>query len=86
MDQDIRYHSHYGLTLNPFQSDSDPRFIWLGEKRLENLAYLKFGVEKNKCSLLLTGDQGIGKSILVDCLTRIIDLELTGLVIGSLLI
>ena len=75
MDQDIRYHSHYGLTLNPFQSDSDPRFIWLGEKRLENLAYLKFGVEQNKGILLLTGDQGIGKSILVDCLTRIIDLE-----------
>ncbi len=62
------YRSYYKLTSKPFQISSDPKFLWLGEKHKEALAFLEYGILDNKGFLLLTGDVGTGKSTLINAL------------------
>ncbi|MGD8469948.1 MAG: OmpA family protein [Desulfobacteraceae bacterium] len=47
--------------------------MWLGEKHKEALATLKYGIMENKGFLLLTGDVGTGKTVLIHGLIKIID-------------
>ena len=67
------YLSHYGLNKKPFDISPDPRFLWLGEKHREALAYLKYGLLENKGFLMITGDVGTGKTALIKRLTHLID-------------
>jgi general secretion pathway protein A len=59
------YLSHYNLDQKPFEITTDPAFIWLGEKHTEALATLEYGIQENKGFLLLTGDVGTGKTLLI---------------------
>ena len=59
------YLNHYNLREKPFDMSPGPRFLWLGEKHLEALATLKYGISENKGFLLLTGDVGVGKTALI---------------------
>ena len=67
------YQSFYNLKIKPFQITTDPKFLWLGEKHKEALATLKYGILENKGFLLLTGDVGTGKTVLIHGLIKIID-------------
>ena len=69
------YQSFYNLKIKPFQITTDPKFLWLGEKHKEALATLKYGILENKGFLLLTGDVGTGKTVLIHGLTKIIDVS-----------
>lgn len=62
------YLAHFKLHDKPFQLNTDPRFLWLGQDHKEALATLRFGVLENKGLLLLTGDIGTGKTTLVSAL------------------
>ena len=62
------YHQHYGLTRSPFNIEPDPDFLWLGEKHKEGLSVLRYGILENKGFLLLTGDVGTGKTVLIKSL------------------
>ena len=62
------YLSHYNLEVKPFQLNTDPKFLWLGEKHKEALATLKYGVVDQKGFLLVTGDVGTGKTTLINAL------------------
>lgn len=62
------YLEHYGLTEKPFQNNTDPKFLWLGETHKEALAVLKHGISEDKGFLLLTGDVGTGKTTLINAL------------------
>lgn len=64
------FEEFYHLTQNPFQINTDPRFLWLGEKHKEALAILQYGVLGNKSFLLLTGDVGTGKTTLINALLK----------------
>jgi general secretion pathway protein A len=59
------YLQHYSLKEKPFEMSPGPRFLWLGEKHLEALATLKYGISEGKGFLLLTGDVGVGKTALI---------------------
>ncbi len=59
------YHRHFGLNRSPFSIDPDPAFLWLGEKHQEGLSVLRYGILENKGFLLLTGDAGTGKTVLI---------------------
>jgi type II secretory pathway predicted ATPase ExeA/outer membrane protein OmpA-like peptidoglycan-associated protein len=72
MDEDLLYSNHFGLIAKPFQDICDRRFIWLGDRQLENLAHLKLGIEEKKGILILLGDEGSGRSVLLERLLRII--------------
>lgn len=67
------YLNHYNLKEKPFELGPGPRFLWLGEKHLEALATLKYGITQNKGFLLLTGDIGMGKTALIHRLLKEID-------------
>ncbi|MDH3723716.1 MAG: type II secretory pathway protein, partial [Desulfobacteraceae bacterium] len=60
------YLDHYNLNLKPFEMSPDPRFLWLGEKHKEALAALEYGILESKGFLLLTGDAGTGKTLLIN--------------------
>lgn len=62
------YLNHYNLKHKPFQISTNPGFLWLGEKHMEALATLRYGVMDNKGFLLLTGDVGTGKTTLINAL------------------
>jgi general secretion pathway protein A len=64
------YLSHFGLSAKPFQISPDPRFLWLGEKHKEALAFLKYGILNNQGFLLLTGDVGTGKTTIINALLQ----------------
>lgn len=62
------YLSHFFLNLKPFQITTDQRFLYLSDKHKEALAILNYGIEDNRGVLVLTGDVGTGKTILVHAL------------------
>ncbi len=74
-DDKSMYQSFYNLKIKPFQITTDPKFLWLGEKHKEALATLKYGILENKGFLLLTGDVGTGKTVLIHGLMKLIDVS-----------
>ena len=62
------YLSYYNLKAKPFQMNTDPAFLWLGEKHREALDVLKYAILENKGVLALTGDVGTGKTTLINAL------------------
>jgi general secretion pathway protein A len=60
------YYSYYGLTENPFKIAPDHRFLYLSETHREALAALVYGLEEGHSFLLLTGEVGTGKTIVLD--------------------
>ena len=71
------YLSHYGLELKPFDINPDPRFLWLSETHKEALAALKYGIQESKGFLLLTGEVGTGKTVLIKHLMDLANVEAT---------
>jgi general secretion pathway protein A len=64
------YRQYYNMRLSPFSIEPDPDFLWLGEKHLEGLATLHYAILENKGFLLLTGDVGTGKTVLLHHLKK----------------
>lgn len=75
------YLTHYGLKRKPFNISPDPLFLWLGKRHQEALATLRYGIIDNKGFLLLTGDIGTGKTVLLNHLIKLIDTDVTVAVI-----
>jgi len=68
------YLDYYKLEAKPFQITTDPKFLWLGEKYKEALAALRYGVMDNSGFILLTGEVGTGKTILINRLVTMLDI------------
>jgi general secretion pathway protein A len=64
------YLNHYNLNLKPFEMSPDPQFLWMGEKHKEALASLEYGIMESKGFLLLTGDAGAGKTLIINALAK----------------
>jgi general secretion pathway protein A len=69
------YLTHYNLKEKPFNISPDSRFLWMSEKHKEALAALKYAVMENKGFLVLTGDVGTGKTLLINALIRISEVK-----------
>jgi general secretion pathway protein A len=69
------YLDFYKLKTKPFQITVDPKFLWLGEKHKEALATLRYGIVDNRGFLLLTGEVGTGKTILINRLVSTLNLD-----------
>lgn len=69
------YLEHYHLKLKPFQITADPKFLWMGEKHKEALATLRYGIQDNRGFLLLTGEVGTGKTVLINRLVTMLDID-----------
>src|ERR1700733_2544127 len=62
------YKKFYGLARNPFEVSPDPYFFCPTSRHTEALANLAYGVLRRKGFVVLTGEGGTGKTLLVRCL------------------
>ena len=62
------YKKFYGLTRNPFEISPDPFFFCATPHHNEALAILSYGVLRRKGFVVVTGEVGTGKTLLVRCL------------------
>ncbi len=69
------YRSHYGLAKNPFEMTPDPAFLHLGEAHREAFATLVYAVRARKGFVLLTGEVGTGKTMLLHSLLARMDAD-----------
>jgi general secretion pathway protein A len=69
------YLKYFQLNTKPFQITADPKFLWMGEKHKEALATLRYGILDNRGFLLLTGEVGTGKTILINRLTSMLEMD-----------
>ncbi|HKW88061.1 MAG TPA: AAA family ATPase [Candidatus Acidoferrales bacterium] len=62
------YRKFFGLTRNPFEISPDPYFFYPTPRHNEALANLNYGVQRRKGFVVVTGEVGTGKTLLVRCL------------------
>ena len=60
------YKKFFGLRVNPFTMNPDPRFLYMTNYTAEALASLAHGVYHRKGFVLLTGEVGTGKTTLIN--------------------
>jgi len=62
------YRSFFGLSRNPFEISPDPYFFYPTPRHNEALANLYYGIRKQKGFVVVTGEVGTGKTLLIRCL------------------
>jgi len=66
------YKRFYNLQRNPFEITPDPSFLFATQKHNEALAALYYGVKRRKGFVVMTGEVGTGKTLLVRCLLQVL--------------
>ncbi len=67
------YKSFYNLKRNPFEITPDPSFLFPTKRHNEALAALYYGVRRHKGFVVMTGEVGTGKTLLVRCLLQLLN-------------
>jgi general secretion pathway protein A len=67
------YAKFYGLSTPPFQLTPDARFFFESTVHRQAMAYLVYGLHHAEGFIIITGEVGAGKTILVDNLLSTID-------------
>ena len=62
------YEAFYKLTGKPFALTPDPRFFFNSRGHKRALAYLRYGIKQGEGFIIVTGDVGTGKTMLVSTL------------------
>lgn len=65
------YKAFFNLTRNPFELTPDPDFLFPTRRHNEALAALYYGVRRHKGFVVLTGEVGTGKTLLLRCLLQL---------------
>ena len=66
------YKAFYNLKRNPFELPPDPSFLFPTSRHNEALAALYYGVRRHKGFVVMTGEVGTGKTLLVRCLLQLL--------------
>jgi type II secretory pathway predicted ATPase ExeA len=66
------YKAFFNLKRNPFEITPDPAFLFSTRRHNEALAALYFGVRRHKGFVVMTGEVGTGKTLLVRCLLQLL--------------
>lgn len=67
------YNTFFGLTSNPFDLTPDPACFVSTGAHDEALATLYYGVRQHKGFIVVTGEVGTGKTLLLRCLLRLLE-------------
>jgi len=67
------YKKFFGLTKNPFEISPDPYFFYGSAQHNEALANIFYGIRAHKGFVVVTGEVGTGKTLLVRCLLDSLD-------------
>lgn len=62
------YESFYKLSARPFQLSPDPRFFYGSPGHKRAMSYLRYGLTQGEGFIVITGDIGTGKTMLVNTL------------------
>lgn len=66
------YKAFFNLKRNPFEITPDPSFLFPTRRHNEALAALYYGVNRRKGFVVLTGEVGTGKTLLLRCLLQLL--------------
>jgi len=66
------YRRFYNLQRNPFEITPDPSFLYPTQRHNEAFAALYYGVRRRKGFVVLTGEVGTGKTLLVRSLLQVL--------------
>jgi general secretion pathway protein A len=69
------YKGFFNLAHNPFELTPDPAFLFPTKRHNEALAALYYGVRRHKGFVVLTGEVGTGKTLLLRCLLQLFKLS-----------
>jgi general secretion pathway protein A len=67
------YKGFYNLKRNPFEITPDPSFLFPTRRHNEALAALYYGVRRHRGFVVMTGEVGTGKTLLVRCLLQLLN-------------
>jgi general secretion pathway protein A len=67
------YRKFYGLTRNPFEISPDPYFFYPTIRHNQALAAVTYGVHRRKGIVVVTGEVGTGKTLLVRFLLDVLN-------------
>ena len=67
------YEEFYGLTGKPFLLNPDPKFFFQSTGHKRAMAYMRYGLQQEQGFIVVTGDVGTGKSMLVSNLFKEIE-------------
>jgi general secretion pathway protein A len=67
------YNAFFQLLRYPFEISPDPSFFYATAKHQEALAGLYYGIRTGKGFMVLTGEVGTGKTLVVRCLQELLD-------------
>jgi putative secretion ATPase (PEP-CTERM system associated) len=59
------YEAFYGLSSKPFQLNPDPTFYFASKQHRRAKAYLEYGVSRNEGFIVITGEIGAGKTMVL---------------------
>lgn len=80
------YEAFYGFHEPPFNLTPDPKFLFMTPDQREALAYLTYGVQERKGFLVLTGEVGVGKTLIIRTLLNQLDESIdTAIVMNAML-
>ena len=66
------YKTFFGLKRNPFEISPDPYFLFPTDRYNEALASIYYGIRRHKGFVVLTGEVGTGKTLMVRCLMELL--------------
>jgi general secretion pathway protein A len=67
------YRAHFKLKWNPFELSPDPRFLFRTPLHNEALAAIYYGIKRHKGIVVLTGEVGTGKTLLLNCVLSLLN-------------
>lgn len=59
------YKQFYGLSLEPFSINPDPKFLYLARSHFEAFSTMMSGIRERKGIIVITGEPGVGKTLLI---------------------
>lgn len=69
------YNAYFGFTEQPFNLSPDPSFLYRSVRHEEALANLIYGVQSRKGFIVLTGEVGTGKTMMLECLRDFLEAQ-----------
>jgi len=66
------YKKFFGLTRNPFEISPDPYFLFATPRYKEAFASVVHGIQRHKGFIVVTGEVGTGKTLLVRCVLQLL--------------
>jgi putative secretion ATPase (PEP-CTERM system associated) len=69
------YEEYYNLKAKPFRLSPDARFFYGSRGHKRALSYLRYGIRQGEGFIIITGDVGTGKTLLVNTLFQLLPKE-----------